>query len=175
MNKTNILAAAVGVVVTTAIVAGATYAYQGGAANFEFKNQGQFMANRQEMMAAVENKDYAAWKKLMDEQVNKLSEFITEENFNKMAALHEAMRSGEGITPRQHEAIRSAIENNDYESWKNLMGDNPIAEKITAENFSKLAASHKLMQEGKFEEAKKIREELGLNFGGKMGRFQKAQ
>ena len=94
---------------------------------------------------------------------------------NAFAYQGDPLVQGPNYTSERHEAMTQAFENNDYESWKNLMGDNPIAEKITAENFSKLAASHKLMQEGKFEEAKKIREELGLNFGGKMGRFQKAQ
>jgi len=209
-DYTKYLAATVGVIVTTAVVAGATYAYQGNLENF--KDGMPFYENQQAIMEAIENKDYTSWKKIMDEQNAKMAEFITEENFNKIAALHEAMQSGDkettqaireelgapvmglgmfgimgkgahkgfdkdkGVTSEQQVEIQAAIESGDYEAWKTLMGDNPVTEKITAENFSKLAESHKLMQEGKFEEAKQIREELGLNFGrGGMGRFQKTQ
>jgi|GEM_PF-3596503 len=68
-------------------------------------------------------------------------------------------------------AVEQAITNNDYAAWKIAMGDNPITEKITADNFSKLVKMYNLM-----DEAKQIREELGLNAGpgGKMmGRFRR--
>ena len=200
MNKTNILAAAIGVVATTAIVAGASYAYQGDDASGNIaKTIGKqsFIAGNQEMIDAIANKDYASWQKLMSEKSAKLVEFITEENFDKIVSLREAMESGDTETAKQlqteldmpmfglektgrgmhgnmmvekinsedHEAIQQALENNDYDAWKNLMGDSPMAEKITADNFSKLVESHKLTQEGKFDEAKQIKEELGLQFG----------
>lgn len=71
---------------------------------------------------------------------------------------------------QNHEAIIQAIENNDYETWKNLMGDSPVADKITADNFSQLVESYNLMKEGKFDEARAMRQDLGIGVGMMRGR-----
>ncbi len=202
-DYTKYLAATVGVFVTTAIVAGATYAYQGNGESFKARRP--FNENYQAIIKAVENNDYSTWKSLVEEQSKKTAGFISEENFNKIVAMHEAARAGnremaksiseeldmpvmmdfgffgrhgmnkgfgkgKEMTTQQHDAIREAVENNDYELWKSLIGDHFLAEKITADNFSKLVKSHNLMQEGKFDEARQIREEIGLSFGRGFGR-----
>ena len=72
------------------------------------------------------------------------------------------------------QAILEAIENNDYEAWKSLMeekGKGKITEIITEENFAKFVEMHQLMQEGKYEEAKELRKELGLGIGRGPGAF----
>ena len=102
-DYTKYLAAAVGVIATTAIVAGATYAYQG--------------------------------------------------DPNKQCPTY---------SPERHQSMIEAIDNKDYGAWKELMGDNPVTEKITEENFDKFVQARQLMVEGKYEEAKALREELGL-------------
>ena len=62
-----------------------------------------------------------------------------------------------------HEQMEQAIENNDYEAWKNIIDSRPrISDAITEENFSKFAEMHNLMQDGKFDEAQAIRDELGF-------------
>jgi len=196
MNKTNILAAAIGVIATTAIVAATSYAYQGGlSTNNNTQNMGRFNSNQQAIMDAVENKDYDTWKNLMEEKNNRMAQFITEDNFNKMVEMHEAMQTGDtekadalreeldmpaigmgmhggrgegfgkNFSLQNHEDIIKAIENNDYDTWKNLMGDNPITEKINADNFSRLVDSYNLMKDGKFDEAQTIRQELGVGVG----------
>lgn len=68
-------------------------------------------------------------------------------------------------TEEEHEAIEKAIEENDYNAWKELVGEKGIANKITEENFAKFAEAHRLMEEGKTEEANAIRAELGLGTG----------
>lgn len=55
------------------------------------------------------------------------------------------------------EAIQKAIENNDYETWKSLVGNQKIAKIITKDNWAKFVEMHKL-----FKQARAIREELGL-------------
>jgi len=62
----------------------------------------------------------------------------------------------------QHQAVEQAIENNDFDAWTDLMGDRKMGEAISSENFSQLVTMHDLMQAGNFEEAKALREELGL-------------
>ena len=67
------------------------------------------------------------------------------------------------------EAARAAVEAGDYEAWKTAVGDSPMAEKITAENFSKMVEAHKLMLEGKYEEARELKAEMGFSGMGRMG------
>lgn len=72
-------------------------------------------------------------------------------------------KKGPNYTPERHEAMQTALNNNDYEAWKNLMqGKGRVTEVINEQNFSKFAEAHKLAEEGKFEQADAIRKELGL-------------
>jgi len=79
---------------------------------------------------------------------------------------------GPNYTPERHQAMLKAFENKDYNTWKNLMGDRPITQKINASNFSKFVQMRNLMLQGKVDEANKIKAELGLGqrLGGGFGR-----
>ncbi len=82
---------------------------------------------------------------------------------------------GPNYSPERHEAMTKAFANKDYNTWKNLMGDRPITQRINASNFSKFAQAHQLMLQGKIDEANKIRAELGLGQGigyGRGGQFR---
>lgn len=72
---------------------------------------------------------------------------------------------GPNCTKEQHDAIQNALESKNYAEWKKLMEGRPIVDKITEEDFAKFAQMHQLRVEGKFEEANKIRAELGLGLG----------
>lgn len=63
----------------------------------------------------------------------------------------------------QHQAVMSAIENNDYGTWKELMGDRKITEIITEDNFDQFVQMHQLMKTGDREGAQEIIQELGLS------------
>lgn len=77
---------------------------------------------------------------------------------------------GPNCTPERHEAMEQAFDNNDYNSWKELMsGKGRVSQVITEENFARFSEAHKLAQEGKIEEAKQIRQELGLGLGSRNG------
>jgi Fe-S cluster biosynthesis and repair protein YggX len=72
-------------------------------------------------------------------------------------------QKGPNCNPERHETMEKVFENNDYQAWKNLMeGRERVTEIINEENFSKFAEAHRLALEGKIDEAKVIREELGL-------------
>lgn len=61
-----------------------------------------------------------------------------------------------------HEEVRAAIENSDYEAFAELTVGTPLGDRVTSDNFDQFVEAHNLMKEGDFEGAKAIREELGF-------------
>ena len=77
---------------------------------------------------------------------------------------------GPNCTPERHEAILQAFDSNDYNAWKEQMqGRGRVTQVVNQDNFPRFAEAHKLAQEGKTNEAKAIRAELGLGQGQKKG------
>jgi len=73
----------------------------------------------------------------------------------------------------RHEAMEKAFENKDYNAWKALMnGKGRVTQVVNAQNFAKFAEVHKLVEQGKTEEANKIRTELGLGLQNGTGNNQ---
>lgn len=73
-------------------------------------------------------------------------------------------------TQERQSAMEKVMEEKDYEGWKELMteGDRQpgVVNKIESEEeFNQFANAYELSKEGKTEEAKVIREELGLGDG----------
>jgi len=80
-------------------------------------------------------------------------------------------KTGPNYSPERHEQMERAFESNDYNAWKNLMnGRGRVSEVVSEGNFNRFAQMHKLMEEGKNDEANKIRQELGLGQGGGQGK-----
>lgn len=70
---------------------------------------------------------------------------------------------GPNCTDYQYQAIQQAIQKKDYNTWKKLMGDRGIARKINNQkDFEKFIQMRNYMLQGKYDEAAKIRAELGL-------------
>lgn len=70
---------------------------------------------------------------------------------------------GPNYSVERHEAMEKALENKDYDAWKNLMqGKGRVTQVVNKDNFEKFAEAHELMEQGKTDEAQKIRQELGL-------------
>lgn len=70
---------------------------------------------------------------------------------------------GPNYTQERHEAMEKAFEKRDYNAWKNLMnGRGRVTQVINEKNFARFAQAHELAEQGKIEEARKIRQELGL-------------
>ncbi len=76
-------------------------------------------------------------------------------------------KKGPNYSEERHTAMTKAFETNDYQTWKELMGDRKgrMVELVNEENFPKFVEARKLALEGKFEEAKALRAELGLGDG----------
>lgn len=70
---------------------------------------------------------------------------------------------GPNYSPERHEQMTKAFQSNDYNAWKELMnGRGRVTQVVNKDNFAKFAQAHKLMLEGKKDEAAKVRAELGL-------------
>ncbi len=72
------------------------------------------------------------------------------------------------------EEVLAAISANDYERWKEAIGENnPFAEKVTADNFSIFVEAHNLMEEArsKFAEIGIENQGFGMARGYGMGGF----
>ena len=149
-------------------------------------------ANRTAIETAINNGDYTAWLTAIGNN-SKLTSKITADNFSEYAAaeklIQEGMtklkalgvesgcsgcdRGGKKMTDVQRTAADTAIANSDYNAWKTAMGDCPMTENITADNFAKYAEAEKLMKSGDTTGAQKIFDELGIKRGGPKGGFEK--
>lgn len=184
-NKKIIAAgAALTAVIAVAGLSGIVYANGG-----KF-NQGQnFDSTKHEAaQTAINNNDYNAWKEAMGD--NPITAKINADNFAKFAEAEKLRLAGKSNEARvvmdelgirgqkggcgmtdgkkcmndeNHTAIQAALDNNDYNAWKTAMGDKPMADKVTAENFTKYVEAHKLMQAGDKTGAEAIFKELGIS------------
>jgi hypothetical protein len=82
---------------------------------------------------------------------------ITDE---RMAEIRDAMREAHKA---EHEAVKAAVEANDFAAFKTATADSPMASEIdTEEEFKKLVEAHNLREAGDVDGARAIMEELGL-------------
>ncbi len=84
------------------------------------------------------------------------------------AATPESTFKGLGNKPNNEfrGQMEKASESGSFQTFKTLIGtDNRMANVVTEENFDKFVQMHSLMEDGKFEEAGDIRQELGLGNG----------
>ena len=80
---------------------------------------------------------------------------------------------GPNHTAERHETMIKAFENNDYNAWKELMkGKGRVIQVVNEGNFDRFAEAHKLAKENKMDEAKQIRQELGLGLRNGSGQGQ---
>lgn len=62
-----------------------------------------------------------------------------------------------------HDAIKDAVANKDYEVFKKVTTDLPLADIITSKaDFEQFCAAHELRRQGDFEASREIMDELGL-------------
>jgi len=80
---------------------------------------------------------------------------------------------GPDCTEERHQEMEQAFENNDFQAWSNLMqGKGKVIQVVNEGNFARFAEAHKLAEEGKMDEVKQIRTELGLGLGNGSGNGQ---
>ncbi len=81
---------------------------------------------------------------------------------------------GANFDPARHEAVQEALENKDYQAWKEEIDSRPrMTDYVTEENFDQFAEMHELMLAGDYEGAQEIRDELGLPEMGRGAGFKK--
>lgn len=82
-----------------------------------------------------------------------------------------AGNGGWGMTDEWRNNMHDAIQNNDYNAWKNLRQErfNQMTQTMTQDRFNKMTEMRRLMWDGKYDEARKIADELGIKRMG-MGR-----
>jgi hypothetical protein len=107
---------------------------------------------------AIAAGDYEAWKAAVTDE-------LTEERFNQIAERHRHMH-------QYREQVHAAIEAGDYEAWKAAMDQMQgprITDLVTEENFDLFMQMHIAKQNGDYETANQLREQLGIEAGfGKM-------
>jgi len=71
------------------------------------------------------------------------------------------------FNPEIKEAVKEALNQNDYNSWVEAISESPKGEEmlelIDESNFNQLVEAHNLREAGDFEAAKAIAEELGID------------
>lgn len=198
-KKIQISAALLGVLVTTAIIAGTTYASPGdGFLGMGKGENTQCYEDNQPVREALDNNNYTEWLKAVGTD-SKIAGIIDSSNFSRYVEAHTLMQEARVKTEEARaifeelgvnihskgdrgqrsrvdneawQASRDAIDAKDYTAWLEALGENnKISEIInTEEKFLKLAEAHELMKNGDFDGAKEIRNELGLETGkGSMG------
>lgn len=90
MNKTTLGLGALALFLGVAGISGVALAYRG---DVNVKGPNYTPERHEAMEKAFENKDYDAWKNLMQGKGN-VTRVITEENFAKFAEVHELMEEG---------------------------------------------------------------------------------
>lgn len=115
----------------------------------------------EEAREAIENGDYASWR---EARMNEL----TEEHFAEVqehSQNREIRQLGREDQRETKDAMRDAIEDNDYDEWLSLaesLENYPLdIETITEEDFSILVDMHEARASGDFEGADELAEELG--------------
>lgn len=76
-------------------------------------------------------------------------------------------QQGPYFNEKRHAAMEQAFENNDYNVWKELMQEREqnrvrVMDIVNEDNFARFAHMYELQEEGRYEEARQIREELGF-------------
>jgi len=73
----------------------------------------EFQAQRQAMETAIQNKDYQAWKSLMQQKISEMQSQLTQENFNKIVDMHDKMT-------QVRDAMQEAKKTGDYSKVEEL-------------------------------------------------------
>ncbi len=116
--------------------------------------------DREEIKQAVESNDFDAWKSLMMEK-------LTQDNFDKLVEHHENRAEHR----ENMEAVKAAIDSGDYDAYLEASDNLPEGHEVMSEDvFDIVVQMHQARQNGDHETAKELREQLGDDFPGPMGK-----
>lgn len=109
---------------------------------------------------------------LTDEQkevIEEIKELRAEGNYEEAQALAEEAGlpahpgKDKGERGERNPEVKEALENGDYETFKELTADAPFADEIDEDTFEQLVEAHEYRVAGDHESARAIMEELGIN------------
>ncbi len=124
----------------------------GAASAYGGKFFGMDPESREDMVNAIEAKDFDAWKAAKEDR-------MSEENFNERVAKHEARAEMREL----REDKKLAIEAGDYEAFLVAAENWPMLSNIQNEDdFETLVQLHQAKLDGDFETVEELREQLGL-------------
>ena len=179
INKKGLIVSGVAAL-TLFTLAGSAFAQGGGFGMPGFGKEDS--TQQQALISTLEDKDYAAWQKLMSTRDRQpvWVKFVSESEFPEFASLSldelEDRQANMQERQKQQEEIQQAMEAGDYQAWQALMTSNdrkaPFLDQVNESNFAKFAEAHTLARSGKIDEAQAIWKELGFegaHFGGKQG------
>lgn len=145
---------------------------------------GEMKAAHDAMVSAIESNDYTAFKAATVDAP--FADKVDEAFFAKMVQVHNLHQSGNitgahallkelgveplmgmghgmhGSDPAHRDAMRTAIENNDYTAFKAATVDAPFADKVDEAFFAKMVQAHTLRQSGDTAGADAIMTDLGF-------------
>ncbi len=124
----------------------------GAVSAFGGKFLGMDTEDKEDMMNAIEAKNFDAWKEAKSDR-------MTEEKFNERVERHEARAEMREL----REDKKQAIEAGDYEAFLVAAEDWPMLSKIQNEgDFELLVQLHQAKMDGDDETVEELREQLGL-------------
>jgi len=127
---------------------------------------------------ALKAGDYKAYMSALEEQWNSFKAQLTEEKFKEMVAQYNQSAQKMAAIEAVRSQVKQAIDNKDYNAWKEAIGNSTSAAKltemITAENFDKYVEMQKALQNKDIETAKQLAQEIGLKEPaiGKFGHYR---
>lgn len=155
----------------------------------EHMNKGEHQEHRAEMMEAVDANDFDAWVALLDNHP-KAEEFATQERFNVLVEAHELREAGDieaahelmeeqgikkhgmrgehgkkghSFDPERREALKTAMQENDFDAWSELMENHPKAdEMVNMEHFELMQEAFELREAGNKEAARELLQDAGV-------------
>lgn len=113
----------------------------------------------EEIQQAIDDEDYGAFVSALEDSSRHIP---TQEEFEDMVVRHQA-----------HEKVEQAIEEGNYDLWLSAIQDLPhaqdMAQLVSEDEFELLVDMHQAREDGDFETAKSLADEIGLDQLGPRG------
>ena len=137
---------------------------------------GGWFGGNEEIKQALENKDFDAWKEAVSEKSDSRISSITQDDFDRMVERYEANAEKRAEWEEKMAPVKEAIENRDYEAWRTAVEDlewkRGKLDIINEDNFDTYVDMHEAKQNGDYEKARELAEELGLPMKGHHGKHK---
>ena len=97
------------------------------------EERAEMEAHREAVDAAIESNDYATWKTLMEEQIEKMKAGLTEERFEEVGERHTKMSEVREL----RDELREAHENEDFDRVEEIRAELDALRPVEGEHMQK--------------------------------------